>query len=118
MRKDLKEEPDRRRKAWAAFEPHKEAADQMTDLELRARLFDSTVLPAFYYAAEKWTDTAATLTTLHTIHRAFESCLLNYNELNIRRTSDLWRMLLLRDPAKYESEGKHLVGPSYNEKGI
>ncbi|EYB86158.1 hypothetical protein Y032_0284g1336 [Ancylostoma ceylanicum] len=57
MENDLKEELDRRRRAaWAAFGS---AADQLTDHELRAHRFDSTVLPR--YADETWSDTVATL---------------------------------------------------------
>ncbi|EPB69072.1 hypothetical protein ANCCEY_11841 [Ancylostoma ceylanicum] len=53
MENDLKEELGRRRRAaWAAFGPLREATDQLTDHEPRAHLFDSTVLPALCYAAE------------------------------------------------------------------
>ncbi|KAK6726501.1 hypothetical protein RB195_004682 [Necator americanus] len=55
MENDLKEELNRRmRAAWAAFAAVKEATDQLTDQDLRAHLFDSTVLPALCYAAETW----------------------------------------------------------------
>ncbi|KAK6737462.1 hypothetical protein RB195_019893 [Necator americanus] len=61
MENDLKEELNRRmRAAWAAFAAVREATDQLTDHDLRAHLFDSTVLPALCYAAETWADTAAT----------------------------------------------------------
>ncbi|EYC09379.1 hypothetical protein Y032_0060g3080 [Ancylostoma ceylanicum] len=80
MENDLKEELSRRRRAaWAAFGPLGEATDQLTDHELRAHLFDSTVLPAFCYAAETWSDTATTLKSVCTVHRALERCLLRYN---------------------------------------
>ncbi|KAK6740728.1 hypothetical protein RB195_008899 [Necator americanus] len=47
MENDLKEELNRRmRAAWAAFAAVREATDQLTDQDLRAHLFDSTVLPA------------------------------------------------------------------------
>ncbi|KAK6742684.1 hypothetical protein RB195_010129 [Necator americanus] len=47
MENDLKKEVDiRMRTALAAFAPVREATDQMTDQDLRAHLFDSTVLPA------------------------------------------------------------------------
>ncbi|KAK6749451.1 hypothetical protein RB195_001826 [Necator americanus] len=52
MENDLKEELNRRmRAAWAAFAAVREATDQLTDQDLRAHLFDSTVLPALCYAA-------------------------------------------------------------------
>ncbi|KAK6728958.1 hypothetical protein RB195_006175 [Necator americanus] len=53
MKNDLKEELNRRmRAAWAALAAVREATDQLTDQDLRAHLFDSTVLPALCYAAE------------------------------------------------------------------
>ncbi|KAK6741274.1 hypothetical protein RB195_009245 [Necator americanus] len=80
MENDLKEELNRRmRAAWAAFAAVREATDQ----NLRAHLFDSTVLPALCYAAETWADTAATSRKLLTTHRALERCLLKFN----RRTT-------------------------------
>ncbi|KAK6754419.1 hypothetical protein RB195_013432 [Necator americanus] len=86
MENDLKEELNRRmRAAWAAFAAVREATDQLTDQDLRAHLFDSTVLPALCYAAETWADTAATSRKLLTTHRALERCLLKFN----RRTQHL-----------------------------
>ncbi|KAK6752930.1 hypothetical protein RB195_003994 [Necator americanus] len=47
MEKYLKEELNRRKRAaWAAVATVREATDQLTDQDLCARLFDSTVLPA------------------------------------------------------------------------
>ncbi|KAK6760972.1 hypothetical protein RB195_022154 [Necator americanus] len=70
MENDFKEELNRRmRAAWAAFAAVKEATDQLTDQDLRAHLFDSTVLLALCYAAETWADTAATSRKLLTTHR-------------------------------------------------
>ncbi|KAK6726469.1 hypothetical protein RB195_004661 [Necator americanus] len=47
MKNDLKEELNRRmRAAWAAFAAVREATDQLTDQDLRAHVFDSTVSPA------------------------------------------------------------------------
>ncbi|KAK6757974.1 hypothetical protein RB195_015662 [Necator americanus] len=73
------------RAAWTAFAAVREATDQLTDHDLRAHLFDSTVLPALCYAAETWADTAATSRKLFTTHRALERCLLKFN----RRTQHL-----------------------------
>ncbi|KAK6756755.1 hypothetical protein RB195_014904 [Necator americanus] len=56
----------------AALAAVREATDQLTDQDLRAHLFDSTVLPALCYAAETWADTAATSRKLLTTHRALE----------------------------------------------
>ncbi|KAK6730726.1 hypothetical protein RB195_007288 [Necator americanus] len=110
MENDLKEELNRRmRAAWAAFAAIREATDQLTDA-YPAHLFDSTVLPAFCYAAETWADTAATSRKLLTTHRALERCLLKFNRrthLAGLRSSDLKGMSLLRDPAEYVSKAKH-----------
>ncbi|KAL6723479.1 hypothetical protein Aduo_018478 [Ancylostoma duodenale] len=112
MENNLIEELDRRRRAaWAAFGPLREATDQLADPDLRAQLFDSTVLPALCYAAETWADTAATSKALRTIHRALERCLLRYNRRTQHqaglRSSDLRRISRLRDPAEYVSKAKH-----------
>ncbi|EYC10637.1 hypothetical protein Y032_0054g2471 [Ancylostoma ceylanicum] len=112
MENDLKEELGRRRRAaWAAFGPLREATDQLTDHELRAHLLDSTVLPALCYAAETWSDTAATLKPLRTVHKALERCLLRYNRCRQLqaglRSSDLRRISRLHDPAEYVSKAKH-----------
>ncbi|KAK6749394.1 hypothetical protein RB195_001791 [Necator americanus] len=86
MENDLREELNRRmRAAWAAFAAVREATDQLTDQDLRAHLFDSTVPPALCYAAETWTDTAVTSRKLFTTHRALERCFLKFN----RRTQHL-----------------------------
>ncbi|KAK6760330.1 hypothetical protein RB195_021706 [Necator americanus] len=70
MENDLKEEMSRRMRATrAAFAPVREATDQLTDQDLPAHLFDSTVLPALCYVAETWADTAATSMKLLTTHR-------------------------------------------------
>ncbi|KAK6736953.1 hypothetical protein RB195_019570 [Necator americanus] len=110
--KRLKEELNRRmRAAWAAFTAVSDATDQVTDQDLRAHLFDLTILPALCYAAEKWAETAATSRKLTTTHRALERCLLKFNRrtqhLAGLRSSDLRGMSRLRDPAEYVSKAKH-----------
>ncbi|KAK6761046.1 hypothetical protein RB195_022203 [Necator americanus] len=112
MENDLKEERNRRmRAAWAAFAPVREGTDQLKDRDLRAHLFDSTVLPALCYAAQTWADSAATSRKLLTTHRALERCLLKFNRrtqhLAGLRSSDLRGMSRLRDPAEYVSKAKH-----------
>ena len=112
MDNDMKEELDRRRRAaWSAYGSIKEATDQLKDPDLRARLFDSTVLPALCYAAETWPDTSATAKSLQVTHRALERCLLKYTRLSQYRaglrSSDLRQMSRLRDPAEYASKAKH-----------
>ena len=112
MENDLREELNRRRRAaWAAFGPLKEATDQLTDPELRAHLFDSTVLPALCYAAETWADTVATSKALRTTHRALERSLLKMTRRKQHlvglRSTDMRRMSRLRDPAEYVAKAKH-----------
>ncbi|KAK6749120.1 hypothetical protein RB195_001616 [Necator americanus] len=104
MENDLNEELNRRmRAAWAAFTAVRKATDQLTDQDLRVHLFDSTVLPAFCYAAETWAGTAATSRKLLTTHRALERCLPKFNRrtqhLASFRSSDLRGMSRLPDPA-------------------
>ncbi|KAK6741808.1 hypothetical protein RB195_009591 [Necator americanus] len=92
MENDLKEELNRRmRAAWAAFAAVREATDQLTNQDLRAHLFDSTVLPALCYAAE----TGQTPRPRRTQHLAG------------LRSSDLRGMSRLCDPAEYVSKAKH-----------
>ncbi|KAK6764609.1 hypothetical protein RB195_024799 [Necator americanus] len=113
MKNDLKEELNRRmRAAWAAFAAVREATDQVTDQDLRAHLFDSTVLPALCYAAVTWADTAATSRKLLTTRRALEKCLPKFNHRTQRlaglRSSELLTMFRLRNPAEYVSKAKHI----------
>ncbi len=81
------------------------------DPELRAHMFDTTVLPALCYAAETWADTVTTSKKLRTTHRALERCLLKHNRQTQHRaglrSSDLRRMSRLRDPAEYISKAKY-----------
>ncbi|KAK6725967.1 hypothetical protein RB195_004343 [Necator americanus] len=109
MENDLKEELNRRMRA--AFAAVREATGQLTDQDLRAYLFDSTVLPALCYAAKRWADTAATSRNLITTHRELERCLLKFNRraqyLAGLRSSELRGMSRLRDPAEYISKAKH-----------
>ncbi|KAK6761174.1 hypothetical protein RB195_022296 [Necator americanus] len=85
--------------------------DQLTDQDLPARLFDSTVLPALCYAAKTWAETAATSRKLLTTHSALERCLLKFNRrtqhLACLRSSDFRAMFILRGPAEYISRAKH-----------
>ncbi|KAK6756574.1 hypothetical protein RB195_014786 [Necator americanus] len=111
MENDLKEELNRRmRAAWAAFAAVREATDQLTDQDLRAHLFDSTVLPVLCYAAETWADTAAMSRKLLTTHRALERCLLKFNRrtqhLAGLRSSDLRGMSRLSRPSGICIESK------------
>ncbi|KAK6730659.1 hypothetical protein RB195_007248 [Necator americanus] len=90
MENDMKEELHRRMRA--AFTHVTEATDQLTDQDLRAHLFDSTVLPALCYVAWTWADTSATSKKLLITRRALERCLLKFNRrtqhLAVLRSSD------------------------------
>ncbi|KAK6749788.1 hypothetical protein RB195_002036 [Necator americanus] len=112
MENDLKEELNRRmRAAWAAFAAVREATDQLTDQDLRAHLFDSTVLSSLCYAAKTWADTTTTSRKLLSTHRALKRCLLKFNRrtqhLAGLRSSDLRGISRLRDPAEYVLKAKH-----------
>ncbi|KAK6767046.1 hypothetical protein RB195_026534 [Necator americanus] len=114
MENDLRKELNRRmRAAWAAFAAVRGAMDQLTDQDLRAHLFDSTVLPALCYAAETWANTAATFRKLIATPRALDRCLLKFSRrtqhLAGLRNSDLRGMSRLRDPAEYISKAKHIM---------
>ncbi|KAK6748957.1 hypothetical protein RB195_001522 [Necator americanus] len=80
--------------------------DQLTDQDLRAHLFDSTVLPALCYAAETWADTAATSRKLLTTQRALERCLLKFNRLTqhiagLRGSELRGSVISVTDPRNY-----------------
>ncbi|KAE9414849.1 hypothetical protein Angca_005447, partial [Angiostrongylus cantonensis] len=96
---------------WAAFEPLKEATDQLKNPKVRAQLFDSTVLPALCYGAETWVDTSTTSRILRATHRALQRCLLRRNRhsqyLAGIRSSDLRNLSHLRGPGEYTSRAKH-----------
>ncbi|VDP25157.1 unnamed protein product [Heligmosomoides polygyrus] len=56
MANDLAPELSRRKRpAWGAFKSVEEVAKKTKNVQLRAHLFDSTVLPALTYASETWT---------------------------------------------------------------
>ncbi|KAK6754734.1 hypothetical protein RB195_013614 [Necator americanus] len=113
MENDLKEELIRRmRTAWAAFVAVREATDQLTDKDLRAHVFDSTVPPALCYVAKTWADTTATSRKLFTTHRdPLERCILKFNRRTQHlvglRSSDLRGMFCLRVPAGCVSKAKN-----------
>ncbi|VDM52240.1 unnamed protein product [Angiostrongylus costaricensis] len=80
MENNMKKKLDRRRRAaWVEFSPLREATDQLDNTKIRPYLFDSTVFPVLFYAAETWVDTSTTSRMLQTTHRALELCLLKYN---------------------------------------
>ena len=101
----------RRRAAWSAIGSIVEVTDQLKDPDTRAKLFNSTVLPALCYATETWTDTQATTRTLRTTHRALERRLLKISRREQWTTGQsseaLRRLSMLRDPIEYTRRAKH-----------
>ncbi|XGW14904.1 hypothetical protein V3C99_000858 [Haemonchus contortus] len=93
-----------------------EVTNRLADPELRASLFDSTVLLARCYGTETWVNSASTSRALSTSHRALERCLLRFYRLTQYRaelrSSDMSRMSRLCDPvvstknAKYRWTGR------------
>ena len=122
MDNELSEQLGRRqRAAWAAFRPLTEGTNQVGESSLCAHLFDTTVLPRLYYAAETWADNSAATKKLRTIHRALERCLLRINRRTQHQaglcSSDLRRISRLQDSVEYVSKNKQ-IGWSYYEKRI
>uniref|UniRef100_A0A7I4Z5R5 Reverse transcriptase domain-containing protein n=1 Tax=Haemonchus contortus TaxID=6289 RepID=A0A7I4Z5R5_HAECO len=69
MKNDLKSELMRRKKAgWAAYNSIRNVIEHTRDDELRANLFNSTVLPALSYASETWSLTKNLENQLRRIH--------------------------------------------------
>ncbi|VDN20741.1 unnamed protein product [Cylicostephanus goldi] len=84
----------------------------MMDPELRAHLFDTTVLPVLCYTAKTWADTVATSKALRNDQKAFERSFLKMSghkqHLVGFRSTDLRKMSRLCDSAEYVAKAKHL----------
>ncbi|WKY01333.1 hypothetical protein Q1695_015383 [Nippostrongylus brasiliensis] len=75
MENDLAPEIARRRRAApAAFRSIRKVTDQVKDADLRASIFNASVLPAMCYATETWPDNKAVAKAMQTTHRALERC--------------------------------------------
>nr|CDJ83180.1 RNA-directed DNA polymerase (reverse transcriptase) domain containing protein [Haemonchus contortus] len=114
MRNDLTEEMKRRREAATdAFESIEIIVKNTENDKLRARLFNSTVLPALTYAGETWALTKSLEKQLLSIHVSLERRLLNLSqsqqiELNyadVRAMSKVKDVLLHVDEAKHRFDG-------------
>ncbi|CAD6197283.1 unnamed protein product [Caenorhabditis auriculariae] len=51
---------------WAAFNNIRKVTSQLKDPQLRAQIFEASVIPALTYASEVWPDTKGTVTALRT----------------------------------------------------
>ncbi|EYC30868.1 hypothetical protein Y032_0004g1820 [Ancylostoma ceylanicum] len=112
MMNDLIVEIGRRRKAaWAAMDTIREITSQIKDMNRRAHIFDSTVLPALCYGAETCTDNKNITTAMRTTHRALEKCLLGTNRWRRGKqgltSKDLRKESKIRDPLEYMASAKH-----------
>nr|CDJ97110.1 RNA-directed DNA polymerase (reverse transcriptase) domain containing protein [Haemonchus contortus] len=111
MRNDLTEKMKRRR--TDAFESIEIIVKNTENDKLRARLFNSTVLPALTYAGETWALTKSLEKQLLSIHVSLERRLLNLSqsqqiELNyadVRAMSKVKDVLLHVDEAKHRFAG-------------
>ncbi|KAK6009478.1 hypothetical protein OSTOST_25586, partial [Ostertagia ostertagi] len=65
-------EEARKRAAWAAFGSIREVTDQVNDPELKASIFNASVLPAMCYATETWPNNKTIAKAMQTAHRALE----------------------------------------------
>jgi len=112
VKNELRPEIARRRKAgWAAFGSIKDVIDETRDVQLRAHLFDSTVLPALCYGAETWSLNKGLAEQLRVAHASLERRLVGLN-LRQQRAQDLHRddirrMSRVVDPLDYTSRRKH-----------
>ena len=74
---DLKGEVSRRRKAgWMKFVQEKEVLKSKLDSEVRANIFNSTILPAMLYGSETWSLTKEEELKLEVTERAMERIML------------------------------------------
>jgi hypothetical protein len=112
VKNELRPEIARRRKAgWAAFGSIKAVIDETRDTQLRAQLFNTTVLPALCYGAETWSLNKGLAEQLRVAHASLERRLVGLN-LRQQRAQDLHRddirrMSCVADPLDYTSRRKH-----------
>ncbi len=101
----------RKRAAWGAYNNIKEVLQKLTNVELRAQLFNSTVLPALCYASETWACTAQDLKKLQVTHRAIERRMLGITLYQQREqgisSADMRTRSKLRDPLEFSMKAKH-----------
>uniref|UniRef100_A0A7I4Y986 Reverse transcriptase domain-containing protein n=1 Tax=Haemonchus contortus TaxID=6289 RepID=A0A7I4Y986_HAECO len=112
MMNNITPEPNRRRRAaWAAFGSIREVTNQVSDPDLKASIFNASVLPAKCYATETWPDNETIVRAIRTSHHALERSFLKINRRQQwqqgLRSSDLRERSRLKDPLQYMAHLKH-----------
>ncbi|XGW22067.1 hypothetical protein V3C99_004770 [Haemonchus contortus] len=101
----------RRRAAWAAFGSIREVTDQVSDPDLKASIFNASVLPAMCYATETWPNSKTIAKAIRTSHHALERSFLKISRRQQwqqgLRSSDLKERSRLKDPLQYMAHSKH-----------
>ncbi|KAE9414176.1 hypothetical protein Angca_006079, partial [Angiostrongylus cantonensis] len=96
--------------AWGAFESIEDVVKRTKNTQLRAHLFDSTVLPALTYVSETWSLRKQDERSLSVIERAVERTLLGVSRFTqVRdgiRSSDLRQRSKIKDSVLYAKQSK------------
>ncbi|KAK6731333.1 hypothetical protein RB195_007667 [Necator americanus] len=100
----------RRRAAWGAYKSIENAVKKTTNTWLRARLFNTTVLPALTYASETWAFLKQEENAISVIERGVETMMLGVTRFTPAkegiRSSFLRHRSKIRDGAAYAKESK------------
>ncbi|CAM4652739.1 unnamed protein product [Leuciscus chuanchicus] len=97
----------RRRAAWVSFGSIAETANNRAiDPDIRAALFNSTVLPAMLYGAETWTMTAADRLKLAVTERAIERRMIGVQQTDHVRNEQLRAMTRVDDAVDLANKAK------------
>ncbi|XGW33870.1 hypothetical protein V3C99_017947 [Haemonchus contortus] len=112
MKNELRSELMRRKKAgWAAYNSNRNVIEQARDDELRATLFNSTVLPALNYSSETWSLTRNLENQLRRIQISFERRMfgitLHQQRLNRLHNEDIRSLSKVRDIILHIDQAKH-----------
>ncbi|KAE9418124.1 hypothetical protein Angca_006763, partial [Angiostrongylus cantonensis] len=97
------------RAAWGAFKSIEDVAKRTKNTQLRAHLFDSTVLPALPYASETWSLREQDERSLSVIEGAVERMLGVSRLTQVRdgiRSSDLRQRSKIKDAVLYAKQSK------------
>ncbi|KAE9415401.1 hypothetical protein Angca_006124, partial [Angiostrongylus cantonensis] len=98
------------RVAWRAFKNIEDAVKRTKNTQLRAHLFDSTVLSALTYASETWSLCKEDERSLSVIERAVERTMLGVSRFTqVRdgiRSSDLRQRSKIKDGVLYVKQSK------------
>ncbi|KAK6736712.1 hypothetical protein RB195_019421 [Necator americanus] len=100
----------RRRVAWGAYESIEDVVKKTRNTQLRAHLFNTTVLPALTYASETWAFRKQEENAVSVIERAIERVMLGVSRFTqVRdgiRSSLLRQRSKIRDAAAFAKESK------------